>query len=825
MATKEEESLEARNEEPRDELAIRMDAFMDGKYMAIFMGLLTVFALCGEDIRVAFFEKSADPVFFVLFSICLALFGAEIIVFCIVKEGYKWGFFFWLDVLATISLVADIQWLINWLAPVRQYGVGNTFDDLSTFQTSDTSTGGSSVLEAGKVVRLVRLIRLIRVIKLYKIITERNESDEEERLKEQAREALNAKQAALKRIEASRLGKQLSDKITRLVIVGVLMILLGLPQKSVMQDHSRYFGLKTLFWLGRNDCSVAHSNAVAPCIVETSGAAWNWTILRFSEVAPGDKKSSLLWLHVPDFFHAGQLKDIKEASLWNAMEGQFQSWEQDESCAGLKNPECPWRDDEIDVISYEYDSVTAFAKFQVRGKRQMEAYMGIATTVFVIIVLGTLISVFSSDTQRLVIAPIEKMVNIVKQLADDPLRKPKVVAGVDNDEQQGGRKKKVPQLETSVLETTILKIGGLLQVGFGEVGAEVIGNNMSSGDGELNIMIPGKKVQAIFGFCDIKRSSDASECLQEDVTVFINLISRITHFCCNRWNGAASKNSGDGFLFVWKFSNAADNAKYKDRHQALRSAEVANKALVAFIKSIAEIRRHAGLIEFEQDGRVVSRFGDGYKVQAGFALHVGWAIEGAIGSHYKIDASYLSPHVKFTEKLQTTTKFYQTPLLMSEPFYVMLSVKAKERIRKIDVVKPRIAFHDFTGIFAFDVNDVVTESPKDVDHQLGDIIKPQDIVELPLEHLSGAGVEYMFVTDADISGLQEGIPEKLFSTFRGALGLYLEGKWKEALELFYSCLEMRPGDGPSRSLIDFIESLDDPVAPEDWQGCRTIPTL
>ena len=28
-----------------------------------------------------------------------------------------------------------------------------------------------------------------------------------------------------------------------------------------------------------------------------------------------------------------------------------------------------------------------------------------------------------------------------------------------------------------------------------------------------------------------------------------------------------------------------------------------------------------------------------------FGLHLGWAIEGAIGSKFKIDASYLSPNV------------------------------------------------------------------------------------------------------------------------------------------------------------------------------------
>jgi hypothetical protein len=34
-----------------------------------------------------------------------------------------------------------------------------------------------------------------------------------------------------------------------------------------------------------------------------------------------------------------------------------------------------------------------------------------------------------------------------------------------------------------------------------------------------------------------------------------------------------------------------------------------------------------------------------YSVKIGSGLHVGWAIEGAIGSFYKIDASYLSPNV------------------------------------------------------------------------------------------------------------------------------------------------------------------------------------
>jgi hypothetical protein len=47
------------------------------------------------------------------------------------------------------------------------------------------------------------------------------------------------------------------------------------------------------------------------------------------------------------------------------------------------------------------------------------------------------------------------------------------------------------------------KIGGLLALGFGEAGSEIISKNINEGV-EINPMLPGKKVMCIFGFCDIK---------------------------------------------------------------------------------------------------------------------------------------------------------------------------------------------------------------------------------------------------------------------------------------------------------------------------------
>lgn len=39
-------------------------------------------------------------------------------------------------------------------------------------------------------------------------------------------------------------------------------------------------------------------------------------------------------------------------------------------------------------------------------------------------------------------------------------------------------------------------------------------------------------------------------------------------------------------------------------------------------------------------------------------MHYGWAVEGAIGSLHKIDASYLSAHVNMAARLEAATKQY-----------------------------------------------------------------------------------------------------------------------------------------------------------------------
>ena len=55
----------------------------------------------------------------------------------------------------------------------------------------------------------------------------------------------------------------------------------------------------------------------------------------------------------------------------------------------------------------------------------------------------------------------------------------------------------------------------------------------------------------------------------------------------------------------------------------------------------------------------------------GFGLHVGWAIEGAIGSSFKIDASYLSSNVNMSSNLEELTKTYGVMVIFTRELYEM----------------------------------------------------------------------------------------------------------------------------------------------------------
>lgn len=86
------------------------------------------------------------------------------------------------------------------------------------------------------------------------------------------------------------------------------------------------------------------------------------------------------------------------------------------------------------------------------------------------------------------------MVGIIKTLADDPLKKPEPPKHIELDAKDSTQK----YMKTNELEKTIYRIGNLLQMSFGHLGAITVRENLSQGDGSLEIMKAGNRINAIF---------------------------------------------------------------------------------------------------------------------------------------------------------------------------------------------------------------------------------------------------------------------------------------------------------------------------------------
>lgn len=147
--------------------------------------------------------------------------------------------------------------------------------------------------------------------------------------------------------------------------------------------------------------------------------------------------------------------------------------------------------------------------------------------------------------------------------------------------------------ETDLLEQTITKMATLLQVGFGCAGAEIIANSLSA-EGEVDPMVPGNRVHAIFGFCDIRNFTMATEHLQEDVMLFVNKLAHITHKHVVDSGGAPNKNIGDAFLLVWKLNSTKDGKRGRLQKHLFDSALSSFQNIIEDIKDIKSL---AGLMQ------------------------------------------------------------------------------------------------------------------------------------------------------------------------------------------------------------------------------------
>ena len=205
----------------------------------------TIVALFLDDVRLLHFPKSWDGGCSITMAIVMAIFALEWLLNCKYIDGYTWGMFYWLDGLATLSIIADVPALNDMI-----FGVNETYEIIRWTQAvcgngpliggADSSwmaaEGGVDVMAAAQIARsgraakigsraarLVRIIRVLRVMRILKVFSFckkvllmiTGKEGEEEQLTDQEVDV---------RDNPSQLGMKMAQMTSQRVIIVVLSV-------------------------------------------------------------------------------------------------------------------------------------------------------------------------------------------------------------------------------------------------------------------------------------------------------------------------------------------------------------------------------------------------------------------------------------------------------------------------------------------------------------------------------------------------------------------------------------------------------------------------
>ncbi len=448
----------------------------------------------------------------------------------------------------------------------------------------------------------------------------------------------------------------------------------------------------------------------------------------------------------------------------------------------------------------------------------------------------------------------------------------------------GKDKDKLGSYETEQLITAVAKITDLLRKCWGVAGAGIISSNLArnmKGDTVVfNPTVPGKLVYALFGFAGINDFGHLLRSLDKDVMTLINDIAIVIHNEVYRWglggSGQCNKNLGAAFLMVYRIGDFEEVRKKNDQAKKVIFAEedmqgsltstssralidnelnsiqlaslpginaFGDRALLGLLKSFAGINRAKSVKNWERDYRVGGGVG-AFSVTMSFGMDAGWAVEGAVGSGYKIDATYLSSNVNMASRMMSACKQYRLAILLSQAVEELLSKECRSKLRLVDRVYVK-GSKAAQRIYTYDARH------KGVPFFLN--MRTDEQADKEAKNYSPK----IWRKDQDLQDMRGHVSQEFITSYNNGLTQYLMGNWenavvklKEANEIMivdvvaagrleFSALtkdklldsstddediiHMREeyGDGPCQALISYMENRNC-TPPSDWDGVRPL---
>eukprot|EP00981_Chlorochromonas_danica_P011321 scaffold3873_cov177-Ochromonas_danica.AAC.1 len=204
----------------------KVNKFMNSPLIQVFMSGILLLSLFLPDSWVL--GNAPDSHNTALYSVLLSilvLFAIEMVILCFVQDGYFPNFYFWLDLIGTISVIFDIGWITHTFLP----------NGTSLAQTSLVRSTRAAKLGAryGRILRLLRLLRFLKFMPCFKAL-----ADDE----------FEPTLSAIKKV-SSELSSALSIRTALLVLI--LVIVMPFLSYST-QDYSANAWITTAKMMAKN---------------------------------------------------------------------------------------------------------------------------------------------------------------------------------------------------------------------------------------------------------------------------------------------------------------------------------------------------------------------------------------------------------------------------------------------------------------------------------------------------------------------------------------------------------------------------------------------
>lgn len=267
-----------------------------------------------------------------------------------------------------------------------------------------------------------------------------------------------------------------------------------------------------------------------------------------------------------------------------------------------------------------------------------------------------------------------------------------------------------------------------------------------------------------------------------------------------------------------------------------------DRAVIGMLKSFAGIHRDSKIRTWNNDFRLGAGVG-AFTVSLSFGMDAGWAVEGAVGSEYKIDATYLSPHVNMASRMMGAAKQYGVSIMFSQAVQELMSDVARSKLRHLDTVTVKGSLLK-QKIYTYDAR------YKGVDFFLKS--RSDEQADYDAERYAPS----TWNTDPDLTAMRQHVTDDFLQVYAEGRKAYIAGDWPTAISNFEKAneimmetvfeegyleneleelqlqagndqraaaeaLKRETGDGPSLLLIAYMKSHNG-EAPPDWEGWHPL---